>query len=138
MVREKKGKPRKYYLLFSIGGLLTFIFYVWECAEVVTLSYRISELNEEVISMENKNGHLKAKLYSDTNLANIDRIAREKRGMVFPGKESIIFLKVNSEPIRISSGKAFLAAPEDSKDASKDSHRQFYPGNNLYSYHFGN
>ncbi len=135
---EKRRQPKKYYFLFFIGGLLIFLFYVWECAEVVTLSYQINELKKEFILLENKNRHLKAKLYRHTNLANIDKIAQEKKGMVFPQHENILFLKVNFKEDRISLNKAFFITREGSKDASKISHRQFYAGNNPYSSHIGN
>lgn len=92
---EKRRQPRKYYFLFFIGGLLIFLFYVWECAEVITLSYQINESKRELISLENKNRDLKAKLHHYTNLANIDKIAQEKKGMVSPQHENILFLKVN-------------------------------------------
>ena len=119
---EKKRQPKKYYFLFFIGGLLIFLFYVWECAEVITLSYQINESKRELISLENKNRDLKAKLHYYTNLANIDKIAQEKKGMVSPQHENILFLKVNFKENRISSNKAFFVAREDSKGASKNSH----------------
>ena len=138
MGKRKKERLGKYYFLFFIGGLLIFIFYVWECAEVITLSYQINELRKEVILLENKNRHLKAKLYHYTNLANIDKIAREERKMFRPQYENIIFLRVNLKENKISSNRVFFGAREDSKGASKVSHYQFYPGNNLYSYRTGN
>ena len=119
---EKRRHPKKYYFLFFIGGLLIFLFYVWECAEVITLSYQINELKRELILSENKNRDLKAKLHYYTNLANIDKIAREEKKMVFPQQENILFLEVNSKGNRISSNKAFFIAREDSKGASKKSH----------------
>jgi len=82
---------------------LIFLFYVWECAEVVTLSYQINELREEVILLENKNRLLKARLYSQTNIANLDKIAREERGMVFPQNGNIQFLKVDLKESRVLS-----------------------------------
>lgn len=122
MGREKKDKPGKYYFLFLIGGLSIFLFYVWECAKVITLGYQINELKEELILLENKNCHLKAKLYSYTNLANIDKIAREERGMVFPRHENILFLKVNFKENKVSSNRGLFIAREDTKDASENSH----------------
>jgi len=122
MVTEKKDRPGKYYFLFFIGGLLVFLFYVWECAEVITLSYQINELKEELILLENKNCHLKTKLYRYTNLANIDKIAREERGMVSPQHENILFLKVNFKENRVPSNRGFFIAREDTKDASENSH----------------
>lgn len=92
---KKKRQPKKYYFLFFIGGLLIFLFYVWECAEVITLSYQVSELKKELILLENKNRHLKAKLYYHANLANIDKIAQEEKEMVYPQHGNIHFLKVN-------------------------------------------
>jgi len=119
---EKKRQAKKHYLLLFIGGLLIFLFYVWECAEVITLSYRISELKRELISLENKNRHLKANLHQYTNLANIDKIAREEKNMIFPQRENILFLEVNSKENRISSNKGFFIAREGAKGASKNSH----------------
>ena len=119
---EKRRQPKKYYFLFFIGGLLIFLFYVWECAEVITLSYQINELKRELILSENKNRDLKAKLHNYTNLANIDKIAREEKEMIFPQQENILFLEVNSKENRISSNKAFFIAREDAKGASKNSH----------------
>jgi len=138
MGREEKEKSIKYYFPFLIGGLLIFLFYVWECAEVVTLSYRINELKKDVVLLEDNNRHLKAKLYHYTNLANIDKIAREGKGMVFPQHENIVFLKVNFNRPKTSLNRAFFTAKEDSKDASEVSHRQFYAGSNRYSLHIGN
>ncbi|MFB0527112.1 MAG: hypothetical protein ACETVO_06560 [bacterium] len=122
MAVKKKGQPRKYYFLFFIGGLLIFLFYVWECAEVITLSYQINKLKRELILSENKNRDLKAKLHNYTNLANIDKIAQEEKGMVSPKHENIHFIEVNFKDSRISSNKAFFVAREDSKRASKNSH----------------
>jgi len=119
---EKKRQPKKYYFLFFIGGLLIFLFYVWECAEVITLSYQINELKRELILLENKNRDLKAKLHHYTNLANIDKIAQEEKEMVYPQHENIHFLKVNFKQDRVSLNKAFFIAREDSKGASKNSH----------------
>jgi len=138
METEEREKNVKYYFLFLIGGLLIFLFYVWECAEVVTLSYRINELKKDVVLLENNSRHLKAKLYHYTNLANIDKIAREAKGMVFPQHENIVFLKVNSNCLKTSLNRAFFTTQEDSKDASEVSHRQFYAGSNRYSLHTGN
>jgi len=119
---EKKRQPKKYYFLFFIGGLLIFLFYVWECAEVITLSYQINELKRELILLENKNRDLKAKLHHYTNLANIDKIAQEEKEMVYPQHENIHFLKVNFKQDRVSLNKAFFIAREDAKGASKNSH----------------
>jgi hypothetical protein len=119
---EKKRQAKKHYLLLFIGGLLIFLFYVWECAEVITLSYRIGELKRELISLENKNRHFKANLHQYTNLANIDKIAREEKNMVFPQRENILFLEVNSKENKISSNKGFFIAREGAKGASKNSH----------------
>ncbi len=138
MGEKKKEKNVRYYFLFLIGSLLIFLFYVWECAEVVTLSYRINELKKEAILLEDKNRHLKTKLYHYTNLSNIDKIAREGKGMVFPQHENIVFLKVNFDHLKAPLNKALFAAREDSKNASEDSHRQFYAGSNPYSLHIRN
>jgi len=119
---EERRQPGKYYFLFFIGGLLIFLFYVWECAKVITLSYQINELKEELILLENKNCHLKTKLYCYTNLANIDKIAREERGMVSPQHKNILFLKVNFKENKVSSNRGFFIAREDTKDASENSH----------------
>jgi len=119
---EKRRRPKKYYFLFFIGGLLIFLFYVWECAEVITLSYQINELKRERISLENRNRNLKTKLHYYTNLANINKIAQEKKGMVSPQHENILFLEVNFKENRVSSNKAFFIAWEDLKGASKNSH----------------
>jgi len=119
---DKKRKPGKYYFLFFIGFLLIFLCYVWECAQVITLSYQVNELRKELISLENKKCHLKTNLYHYTNLANIDKIAREKKGMVSPQNENIMFLNVNFKENRISSNRVFFIAREDTKGASKNSH----------------
>lgn len=119
---EKKRRPKKYYLLFSIGGLFIFLFYVWECAQVITLSYRINELKRELISLENKNSNLKTNLHHYTNLANINKIAREERKMVSPENENIYFLRVNPKQDRTSWDNALFIAREDTKGASKKSH----------------
>ncbi|MBA7465298.1 Cell division protein FtsL [subsurface metagenome] len=119
---EKRRQPKKHYFLFFIGGLLIFLFYVWECAEVVTLSYQINELKRELRLLENKNRAIKTKLHHYTNLANIDKIAQEKKEMVFPQHENILFLEVNFKQNRTSTNKAFFIAREDSKGASKNSH----------------
>ena len=138
MGRQKKEKRVKHYFLFLIGGLLIFLFYVWECAEVIKLSYEINGLKKELILLENKNRHLKAKLYHHTNLANIDKIARKEKGMIFPHHEDILFLKINFKENKISSNRTFFITREGSKDASKISHCQFYAGGNPYSPHIGN
>jgi hypothetical protein len=119
---EKKSKPLKYYFLFFIGGFLIFLFYVWEGAEVVTLGYQINGLKEELILLENKNCHLKAKLSAYTNLANIDKIAREERGMISPQNENIVFIKVNFRQNEVSSNRGISIARESSKDAPENSH----------------
>ena len=119
---EKKRRPKRYYLLFSIGGLLIFLFYVWECAQVITLSYRINELKRELISLENKNSNLKTNLHHYTNLANINKIAREEKKMVSPENENIYFLRVNPKQDRTSWDNALFIAREDTKGASKKSH----------------
>jgi hypothetical protein len=138
MGTEKKGKPGKYYFLFFICFVLIFLFYVWESAEVITLSYQINELKKEVVLLENKNCHLKAKLYRYANLANIDKIGREEKGMVSAEHENIIFLNVNSKQNAILANKANFTPREGTKGDSKNSHYQFYPDSNLYSYRIGN
>ncbi len=119
---DKKRRSKKQYYLFFIGGLLIFLFYVWECAEVVTLSYRLNEMKRKLISLENKNRNLKANLHNYTNLANVSNIAREERKMVFPQNDNIYFLKVNVKESRASANKGFLIAREDMKGAAKKSH----------------
>jgi len=105
MEKDKKGKIGKYYLPFLVGFLSIFISYVWESSEVITLSYRVNELKKELISLENRNCNLKVRLYRYINLANIDRIARQEKGMVFPRSEDILFLNTDFKDSKISSKK---------------------------------
>ena len=66
--------------------------YVWERVAIDTLSMNTSKLKEKKASLTAYNEILKAEIEAKTKFESIDKIAREKLHLVFPGDNAVVLV----------------------------------------------
>lgn len=66
--------------------ILSLIFlYLWQGWQVIYLQRRVSQLEEELVPLEERKKELQLDIARYFSLARIERIAKERLGMVEPG-----------------------------------------------------
>ena len=86
-------------LLITITVLLTLaIIFVWERVEIDALSLNINKLKEKKLNYFTYNEILKAEIDNKSRFESINKIARFKLNMKFPGDNSVILVINNTEP----------------------------------------
>ena len=66
--------------------------YVWERVAIDTLSMNTSKFKEKKASLVAYNEILKAEIESKTKFESIDKIAREKLHLGFPGDNAVVLI----------------------------------------------
>lgn len=66
--------------------------YVWERVAIDTLSMNTSKLKEKKASLTAYNEILKAEIEAKTKFESIDKIAREKLHLDFPGDNAVVLV----------------------------------------------
>ena len=66
--------------------------YVWERVAIDTLSMNTSKLKEKKASLTAYNEILKAEIEAKTKFESIDKIAREKLHLDFPGDNAVVLI----------------------------------------------
>jgi len=91
MVRKKFTKKE---LFVGISGILCIIalltFYIWHQAETIRLGYKMHELEEEILDLEETIEQLEAQKASLLSLDRVERIAKDRLKMRIPEEDQII------------------------------------------------
>lgn len=93
-----KNKKTSLYLISSIFLVIAIFVYGWEKIQIVRNGYRLQQLEKELAFWENENRYLEIKAVQLTSLERVDKIARQKLGMVLPKQEDIILLPKPDAP----------------------------------------
>ncbi len=93
ILKDKIINPKRPNLVITIFILLILaIICVWERVEIDAVSLNISKLKEEKSGLTAYNEILKAEIENKTRFESIDKIARNKLDMKFPGNNSVILV----------------------------------------------
>ena len=90
------SKKHKLFLYIIILFVLAII-YVWERVELDAVSLNTSRLKEEKSSLISFNEILKAEIENKTRFESIEKIAKNKLGMDFPGNNSVTLVIDNTD-----------------------------------------
>jgi cell division protein FtsL len=86
---EKKEIALAAACIFSAIAFLTF--YIWHQAALISLGYQTSRLEEKIGQLEEEIKGLELKKTSLLSLEKVERVAREKLGLVEARPEQIIY-----------------------------------------------
>lgn len=75
---------------------LVLFLYVWQHMQAVKLGYEVQSLKTEKQQLTNEYYYLKYKMYDVNGLARVEKVAREKLGMVTPRTDQIVILNDGS------------------------------------------
>jgi len=93
ILKDKIINPKRPNLVIIIIVLLILaITCVWERVEIDAVSLNINKLKEEKSGLTAYNEILKAEIENKTRFESIDKIARNKLNMKFPGNNSVILV----------------------------------------------
>ena len=96
IINHKKSNRN---LLIAITVLLILsIIFVWERVEIDALSLNINKLKGKKINFFTYNEILKAEIENKSRFESINKIARYKLNMKFPGDNSVVLVINNSRP----------------------------------------
>jgi cell division protein FtsL len=73
---------------------------VWPHLELVRLGYQIGRIKGERVRLIHERRELRIEEATLRQLDRIEAIAREKLGMIFPGSDQVVYVKVNSSGTR--------------------------------------
>jgi len=90
------SKKHKIFLYIIILFVLAII-YVWERVEIDAVSLNTTRLKEEKSSLISFNEILKAEIENETRFESIEKIAKNKLGMDFPGNNSVTLVIENTD-----------------------------------------
>ena len=90
--RRKAHKKSKVYITIMGGLFILFLFYVWQRVQVVEVSYDILRLKKQISEWESENYSLQKQINHYASLERIAFFARNRLGMVLPGKEDVLML----------------------------------------------
>ena len=86
-------KASAYKIIFYIVIVMVFsTVYVWERVAIDTLSMNTSKLKEKKASLTAYSEILKAEIEAKTKFESIDKIAREKLHLDFPGDNAVVLI----------------------------------------------
>ena len=79
----------KHFILYFLIAALFLIAYVWERIRVETLSMEFQERRSEQQRLENIVAYLKADLMRKAQYHNIESIAKDELGLIFPERAPV-------------------------------------------------
>jgi cell division protein FtsL len=92
MVRKRYEKKEIALAAACILLAIAFLtFYIWHQAALISLGYQTSRLEEKISRLEEEIKRLEIKKASLLSLEKVEKIAREKLGLVEPRAEQIIY-----------------------------------------------
>ncbi len=92
LVRKLKACACLFLVSVLIGGGI--FSYVWPRVKIVNLIYYYNNLQVKEKQLEQYNKMLKLELASIMSLEKVEKVAKEKMGMVVPEDNNVIFVKV--------------------------------------------
>ena len=96
IINHKKSKQN---LVITTSILLVLlIIFVWERVEIDAISLNINRLKQKKSSLTAYNEIMKAEIENKSRFESIDKIARNKLHMKFPGDNSVILVINKIEP----------------------------------------
>jgi cell division protein FtsL len=94
MVRRKYQKKEISLFLCSLFlGLAILTLYIWQQTEIVRLGYKMGEAERQIQTLQEEVKVLEAKKATLLSLENVERIAREKLGMIEARPEQVVFVE---------------------------------------------
>lgn len=97
-IRKKTINPKTHKLfLYIIILFVLAIIYVWERVEIDAVSLNTARLKEEKSSLVSFNEILKAEIENKIRFESIEKIAKNKLGMDFPGNNSVTLVIDNTD-----------------------------------------
>ncbi len=78
-----------YFLAAALVAFSLFL-YLWTRVSVVTLNYEIANLTEQQQVLARENRELTIQLDTVTSPENLERMGREKFGLIYPDSSSVI------------------------------------------------
>lgn len=86
-----------FYIIFIIFIGIILAIHISQTVTITHLSYKAEELQSEVENIENENHQLQLETAKRLSLTNIEKIARNKLGMVEPDKTRYVILNKNKK-----------------------------------------
>ena len=86
--------PKKLLLGFGLVLWLALVIsiYIWENQSVITVARQIELLKEEKLNLKKDNSYYNITLAGLRRKERVERIAREKLGLHYPGEGQVVFL----------------------------------------------
>jgi len=124
-IKVKKGRKIKVRLLLSVFvvfvlGLSVLFRYVY----IVESKYQLENMKRELSRIDKENKLLKVKLAELKSLDRIEKIAKSKLGMIEPGVNNFVFIRVPEYSVTSEQGRNTgnidkgLNKPEDKSNSS--------------------
>ena len=95
---KNEGKSKNLIIVFAVTLILIGALFALQISQMVTithLSYKTEELHENLNSLENRNKNLEIKITKKISLSKIEKIAKNKLGMV--KAEKIDYIAINNK-----------------------------------------
>ncbi len=92
-----KVKRASVYFKWSIIIIIFGSFYAWQRIESRKLGYRISEINERILSLAKENKYLTMKIMDITAMNNLEEAAKKRLGLVTPKTSDIVVIELGSK-----------------------------------------
>lgn len=98
--RPKKYPENKHLIsrvaIFTSIFLVSALALVWPHLEMVKIGYEVARLKKERGVLAQESRVLRVEIASLRQLDRIEKIARKKLGMIFPGPDQIVYVMVSS------------------------------------------
>ncbi len=92
MVRRRYEKKEVALAAACILLAVAFLtFYIWHQAALISLGYKTSRLEEKISQLEEEIKGLEIKKASLLSLEKVEKVAREKLGLIEPRPEQIVY-----------------------------------------------
>lgn len=88
---------RKAFLILTIFLILAGI-HLYIYAQNITLKYENTDLKIKLMELEDKNQHLKIEIAQKENLSQVEKVAKEKLGMIYPKKINYVIVSKEVTP----------------------------------------
>jgi cell division protein FtsL len=80
-------------VVFLAAIVITLLFFLWSRLETVKLGYDISKENKKTIELINENKNLRLQVVNLKSPERIERLARKRLGLVYPGEGQIVVIR---------------------------------------------
>ncbi len=80
-------------LVFLLAIIVTLLFFLWSRLETVKLGYEISKENKKTVELLKENKSLRLQVVNLKSPERIERLARERIGLVYPREKQIVVIR---------------------------------------------